>query len=136
MALTDAQSGGKILDSSFPVEITLAGTAVKGDALGYDSGWKRALSTAGSVVQARCVAGMDGKTGDKIVAFFGKTRIGGRISAATVGAEVYVAEGTDNGKYTETAPSTQNDSTKIVGIAVSATEILVDPNANADSLHA
>jgi hypothetical protein len=136
MALTDAQSGGTILDSSIPVQITLAESVVKGDVLGYSSGWKRALATATAVIQARCVAAMDGKSGDKIVAYFGKTRVGGRISGATVGAEVYVAEGTAYGQYTETAPTTQADSTKIVGVIVAATEIVVDPNANADSVHA
>jgi hypothetical protein len=39
MAFTDTQTGGLILDGSMPVEITLAGTAAKGDALGYSTGW-------------------------------------------------------------------------------------------------
>ena len=136
MAFADSQSGGLILDGSMPVEITLAGTVSKGDAIGYSTGWKRALATAGSVVQQRAVAAMDGKTGDKIVAYFGKTRVGGRISGATIGNPVYVAEGTDNGKYTDTAPVTQNDSTKVVGYAVSDTEIVVDPTADIDTVHA
>jgi hypothetical protein len=136
MALTDAQSGGTILDSTIPVQITLAESVVKGDILGYSSGWKRALATVTAVIQGKCVAAMDGKSGDKIVAYFGKTRVGGRISGATVGAEIYVAEGAAYGQYTETAPTTAGDSTKIVGVIVAATEIVVDPNANADSVHA
>ena len=88
MALTDAQSGALILDGSIPVEVTLAGTVAKGDLIGYSTGWKRALATAGSVVQGKAVAGMDGKTGDKIVAYFGKTRIGGRLTAMTAGSAV------------------------------------------------
>jgi hypothetical protein len=123
-------------DSSIPIQITLAESVVKDDVLGYSSGWKRALATASSVIQARCVAAMDGKSGDKIIAYFGKTRVSGRISGATVGAEVYVAEGTSYGQYTETAPSTSGDATKIVGVAISATEIMTDPNAYADSVHA
>ena len=136
MALTDAQSGGTILDSSIPVQITLAGSCVKGDILGYSSGWKRALATAGSVVQGKCVAAMDGMTGDNIIAYFGKTRIGGRFTGGTVSGAVYVAEGTANGQYTETAPTTQNDATKVIGVITAATEIVVDPNADADSVHA
>ena len=136
MAFADAQAGGLILEGSLPAEITLAGTVVKGDAIGYSTGWKRALATVGSVIQQRAVAAMDGKTGDKIVAYFGKTRIGGRVSGATIGNPVYVAEGTDNGKYTDTAPSTQNDANKVVGYAVAATEIVVDPIGNPDSLAA
>ena len=136
MALTDAQSGALILDGSIPVEVTLAGTVAKGDLIGYSTGWKRALATAGSVVQGKAVAGMDGKTGDKIVAYFGKTRIGGRLSAMTAGSAVYGEEGSGNGKYTETIPTTQNDSTKQVGVSISATEAVIDPNAEADTVHA
>ena len=76
---------------------------------------------------------MDGKSGDKIVAYFGKVRLGGRISGMTVGNPLYVAEGTDNGKYTETAPTTSGDATKIVGYSISATEAVIDANANADT---
>ena len=134
MAFADAQTGGLILDGSMPVEVTLASTVSKGDAIGYSTGWKRALAAAGSVIQLKAVAAMDGKTGDKIAAYFGKARLGGRFSGATIGNPIYVAEKTDNGKYTETAPSTQNDATKIVGYAVTATEVVLDPNANADSV--
>jgi hypothetical protein len=133
MALTDAQSGGLILDGTCPMEITLAGACVKGDILGYSTGWKRALATTGTAIRGKCVAAMDGGIGDKIVAFFGKTRIGGRFSTNTMGGQVYVAEGTSNGKYTESAPSTGGDCNKIIGIMVSATEIVVDPNVNADT---
>jgi len=134
MAFSDAQSGGKILDGEIPVEITLAGTVSKGDILGYSSGWKRALATVGGVIQGRCVAGMDGKTGDRIVAYFGKTRVGGRLSGMTVGNPLYVAEGSSNGQYTETIPTTTSDATKVVGYSVSDTEAVIDPMANADSV--
>jgi hypothetical protein len=137
MALTDAQSGAKILDGTIPVEVTLAGAVVKGDAVGYSSGWKRALATAGSVVQMKATAAMDGQIGDKIVVYFGKTRLGGRFGTSmTVGSPVYVEEGSGNGKYTETIPSTQNDSTKQVGISISTSEVLLDPNADPDTVHA
>ncbi len=134
MALTDAQSGALILDGSIPMEITLAGTAVKGDAMGYASGWKRALATTGTAIQAKCVAGTDGKTGDKIVAYFGKTRIGGRFTSNTIGNPVYAAEGSANGQWTESAPATTGDCNKVCGYIISASEIVVDCLANIDSV--
>jgi hypothetical protein len=136
MAFADAQSGALILDSNVPIEITLGESCAKGDLLGYSSGWKKTLATAGSVIQARCVAGMAGKTGDKIVAYFGKVRLGGRLSGMTIGNPLYVDEGTAYGKYTDTIPSTTNDATKVVGYAVSATEAVIDCMANIDSLSA
>ena len=42
MAFADTQTGGTIIDGSGAAEITLAGTVVKGDAMGYSAGWKRA----------------------------------------------------------------------------------------------
>jgi hypothetical protein len=134
MAFADGQSSGKILDSQLPVEITLAEGCVKGDVLGYSSGWKRALATVSSVIQARCVAGMDGKTNDKIVAYFGKVRLGGRLSGMTIGNPLYVAEGTSNGQYTETAPSTTGDANKVIGYSCSATEAIITPTVNVDSV--
>jgi hypothetical protein len=134
MAFADAQSGATIMDSSVPIEITLAEGCARGDVLGYSSGWKRALATVSSVIQGRCVAGMGGKTGDKIVAYFGKVRLGGRLSGMTIGNPLYVAEGTDYGKYTETVPSTTGDATKVVGYSVSATEAVIDCTVNADTV--
>jgi hypothetical protein len=136
LAFADSQTGGLILEGSMPVEITLAGTVSKGDALGYATGWKRALATVGTAIQTKCVAAMDGKTGDKIVAYFGKCIIGGRFTGGTPGAEIFQAEGTDNGKYTETVPSTQGDVTKKIGNVIWATVIVVDPGADLDAVHA
>jgi hypothetical protein len=138
MALTDAGTGALILDAELCREITLADSCRKGDALGYSTGWKRALATTGTAIQIKCVALMDGKTGDKISASFGKTRIGGRFSAGTVGGQVYVGEGaageTTKGRYTESAPATGGDCNKMCGSIISATEIMVDPNVNVDSV--
>ncbi len=133
MAFADAQSGALILDSNVPVEITLGEGCAKGDLLGYSSGWKRTLAATGSVIQARCVAGMSGKTGDKIAAYFGKVRLGGRLSGMTIGNPLYADEGTAYGKYTETAPSTGGDANKIVGYSCAATEAIIDCTANADT---
>ncbi len=138
MAFADAQSGAVIEAQSISVcPIVLAGTVVLGDAIGFSGGWKRALATAGGVIQMRCVALEDGYAGQTILANFGDTEIGGaRFSGATTGGAVYVAEGTSNGMYTQTAPDTATDSTKIVGYAISATKLLISPQMNVDSVHA
>ena len=135
MAYADAQSGAVILYGEGEAQIVLVGTVKTGDALGYSGGWKRALATAGGVIQLRCVAGEDGLSGQTIVAYFGKTLIGGsRFSGATDRGAMYVAEGTDYGEYTQTAPSTATDATTIVGVAVGATQALITPNFNVDSV--
>ena len=135
MAFVDAQANAIIKKGISPAIIKLAGTVTKGDAVGYSSGWKRALATAGSVVQMRCVAGEDGVTGQEITAYFGNVIFtGSRFSGATVGGALYVAEGSDNGKYTQTAPTTATDSNKVVGYATSATEAVLTPQANVDSV--
>ena len=54
-------------------------------------------------------------------------------SGATPGGYVYVAEGSDNGKITQTAPSTAGDANTIIGLALSATQVLFFLNARADS---
>jgi len=136
MAFADGQTPAIIAEGLTPFKVTLAGTVAKGDAIGYSTGWKRSLGTAGSVVQLRGVAGESGVSGDVITAFFGPTIVGDRFSGATIGGAVYVAEGADNGKFTQTVPSTQNDATTQVGVALSATELLITPNAEADSVHA
>src|SRR5262245_36730068 len=100
MPFADAQIGGVIKEFGGRVEVTLAGTVATGDILGYSSGWKRALGTVGGVIQGRLVAGEDGVSGDVITAY-AMAVIGGRFSGGTPGNLLYVAEGTDNGKYTE-----------------------------------
>lgn len=133
MAFADAQIGGRIVQGVCPVKITLAGTVVAGDVIGYSSGWKRALATVGGVIQGRLVAGEDGVSGEVITAYASAV-VDGRYSGATAGNPIYVAEGTDNGKVTETAPSTQNDAITIVGRALDATTLLLFPDTRADAL--
>lgn len=134
MAFADAQDNCVIKYGEDSAVIALVGTVTKGDILGFSSGWKRALATTGSVVQARCVAGEDGVDDQKITAYFGTCILEGeRFSGATAGGALYVAEGTSNGQYTQTAPSTSGDANKIVGYALSATEMAVTPNQNSDS---
>jgi len=134
LAYADAQSGAVILDGDGEATIILAGTVTKGDLVGYSSGWVRALATTAGVIQARCVAGEDGVSGQRIAAYFDYAVIGGaRFSGATAGGALYAAEATSVGKYTQTAPSDSGDSTKIVGYMMSATVAFVTPGYVNDS---
>ena len=135
MAFADGQSAGKIDYGEDGQLIELAGTVKIGDAVGWSSGWVRALATTGTAIQMRCVAGEDGASGQKIRAYFGKTLLNGsRLSGGTAGSALYVAEGTDNGEYTETAPTTTGDCDTVVGYMISATEAVLIPNRNTDSV--
>jgi hypothetical protein len=135
MAFADAQTGALIISGESPTSIKIVGSVSKGDAVGFSSGWKRALATAGGVVQMRCVAAEDGVDDQTIIAYFGDCIIDGdRFSGATANGAVYVAEGTSNGMYTQTAPSTATDSNKIVGVAISATRLHISPQVNVDSV--
>ncbi len=127
MAFADAQKDCTILQGIAPLEITLAGTVTKGDILGYSSGWVRALATVGTAIQGRLVAGESGVSGDVITAYALAVVGGSRYSGATAGNAIYVAEGTDNGKVTETAPATTGDVNNIIGRALSATVLVLAP---------
>lgn len=132
MAFADAQSGGKMRHGATQVKtVTLAGTVAKGDLLGYSSGWKRALATTGTAIQGMCVAKEAGVSGDVIPVVFGSCIVEGRYSGGTIGAAVYSAEGTDNGKLTETAPTDSGDCNTIMGYVLAADTVLLIPNAYA-----
>jgi hypothetical protein len=123
-----------ILDSgrgTQPGTVTLAEACKKGDVLGYSEGWKRALGTAASVIQGRLVALADGASGDVIPVSANPVVSG--YTGATPGNPVYVAEGTDYGQITQTAPSTSGDATTIIGVALSATTVMFFLNSRADS---
>ncbi len=84
MAYADSQASGVIDYGENEAEIKLSGTVKVGDAVGWSSGWVRALATTGTAIQMRCVAGKDGASGQKIKAYFGKTFLGGsRLSGGT-----------------------------------------------------
>lgn len=136
MALTDAQSGAIVYDGATGIKnVTIADTIVVGDGIGYSSGWKRALATTGTAIQVVGIAMAAGVSGDVIPVCFGQCIVGGsRFSATTVGAAVYGAEGSSNGQFTETKPTTGGDCNKQVGIAIDATTIFFDPNANVASV--
>ncbi len=134
MAFADPAKDRQIINSgvapSAPT-VTLAGACLRGDILGYSSGWKRALATTGGVIQGRLVALADGAIGD-VIPVSPRAVVGG-YTGATAGNPIYVAESTLNGQVTETAPSTGGDANTIIGIALSATEVMFILNSRADS---
>ena len=134
MAFDDPGAGRNIKNSnvgSRAPTVTLAEACSRGDVLGYSSGWKRALATVGTAIQGRVVALSYGEVGDVIPV--SPDPVVGGYTGATPGGYVYVAEGTDNGEITQTAPSTTGDCNTIIGIALSATEVLFFLNSRADS---
>ncbi len=134
MAFSDPGKGRVILDSgrgTEPEKITLAEDCKCGDVLGYSSGWKRALATTGAVIQGRLIALADGKNSGEVPV--SANPVIGDYSGATPGSYVYVAEGSKNGEITETAPSTTGDANTIIGVALSATEVMFFLNSRADS---
>ncbi len=133
MAFSDPGKGRVVLDSgrgTEPEKVTLAEDCKCGDVLGYSSGWKRALATAGSVIQGRLLALADGENGGEVPV--SANPVVGGYSGATPGGYVYVDEGSNNGQITQTAPSTGGDANTIVGIALSATKVLFFLNSRPD----
>ena len=112
--------------------VTVAVAVKRGDVLGYSSGWKKAIATTGGVIQGRLVALADAAAnGSCPVAH---VAVVGGYSGATPGGYVYANEGTgSDGTVTQTAPSTSGDANTIIGIALSATEVLFFLNSRADS---
>ena len=111
-----------------------AESCVKGDVLGYSSGWLRALATVGTAIQGRFVALEDGAAAATIRV--SPCPVVSGYTGATEGNYVYVAEGTSDGEITETAPSTTNDANTIIGIVLTATTVQFCLNSRADSLSA
>ena len=131
MAFSDPGKGRIIEQGEGVVKITLAEACKAGDILGYSSGWKRALATVGTAIQGRLVAGEDGANGDVITAY--RRAVVSGYSGGTAGNAVYVAEGTDYGKITETKPATAGDCDTIIGYVVSATAAALEPGSRVDS---
>ena len=124
MAFGDTSLGRVILDSgrgTNPGTVVLAEACKAGDVLGYSTGWKRALATVSSVIQARLVALKDGIIGESIPVSPNPVVSG--YSGATPGNPVYVAEGTDNGKITDAVPTTSGDANVVIGFALTATTV-------------
>ncbi len=135
MAYADNTTGSRTILSTGcgdnPRTVTLGEACRVGDVLGYSSGWKRALATAGSVIQGRLVALSGGKP-NEVIPVSPNPVVGG-VTGATAGNYIYVAEGALYGQTTETAPDTSTDATTKIGIALSATEIMFFLNSRADS---
>ncbi len=131
MAFSDPGKGRIIEQGEGLVKITLAEACKAGDVLGYSSGWKRALATVGTAIQGRLVAGEDGASGDVITAY--RRAVVDGYSGGTAGNAIYVAEGTDYGRITETKPTTQGDCDTVIGYTVSTTVAAMEPGSRADS---
>jgi len=133
LAFADPGKNRKIENSNVGPEaptVTLAQACTRGDVLGYSSGWKLALATVGTAIQGRLVALQDGAVGG-VIAVSPNPVVSG-YTGATPGGYVYVAEGTDSGQITQTAPDTQGDCDVIIGIALSATQVLFFLNSRVD----
>lgn len=87
---------------------------------------KLALATVATAEQAHYVAGQKAASGTKVPCLPAAV-VSGRISGASIGSPVYLAEGSNDGQYTQTAPSTTGDVNNPIGFAISATEIFVCP---------
>ena len=134
MAFSDPGKGRIVEQGEGLVKITLAEACKAGDILGYSSGWKKALATAGTAIQGKLVAGEDGASGDVITAY--RRAVVSGYSGGTAGNAVYVAEGTDNGEITETKPTTAGDCDTIIGYMGSATVAALEPGSRTDSVAA
>ena len=124
MAFADPATGRKIVDSgrgTRPGTVTLAEACVVGDVLGYSTGWKRALATAGSVISPQLIALKAGVSGD-IIPVAAVCVVTG-YTGGTPGGLIYCAEGADSGKVTDTIPTTQYDVLTVIGILLDATTI-------------
>lgn len=112
-------------------KVTLAAAVVKGDVLGYSSGWVLALATVGTAIQGRLVALEDAASGAQCRV--SPNPIVSGYTGATPGNYVYVAEGTDSGEITETAPTTSGDCNTIIGVALAADTVMFFINSRADT---
>ena len=135
MSFNDPAKGRSVVWSPGPEApaVTLAAAVKEGDILGYSSGWKKAIATAGGVIQGRLVALKEGSSGAVIPVSHIAVVKG--YSGAAPGNPVYVNEGSGNdGTVTETIPATAGDATTVIGIVLSADTILFFLNSRADSV--
>ncbi|MBA7633677.1 hypothetical protein ES703_41248 [subsurface metagenome] len=135
MALTDPGVDRGIWRARGPIEkVSLAENCLVGDVLGQNDNneWVRALATTGSVVQGKRVALESGKVGETIDATQNPVVVG--YSGATPESFVYVAEGSDNGKITETKPTDSGDADTAIGIALTASVVVFFLGARPETL--
>ncbi len=123
MAFADPQKGRSVIVSPGPAAptVTLAGTVSEGDVIGYSSGWKRALGTAGSVISPQLIALKAGVSGDVIPV--SPVAVVTGYTGGTPGGLIYAAEGSDAGKVTDIIPTHAGDVLTVIGILLNATTI-------------
>jgi hypothetical protein len=127
MALTDVTDGSRVIQQGMmPYKITLTDTCDVGDLIGYDAdsdAWERAV--ANTKVYAQFVAGEQCRESGNTITVFREAIVTG-LSGANAGDPVYL--GDTAGEY-ENTPDSSNYQ-QVVGVALSATELLVSPNGN------
>ena len=134
MALTEGTPRSRNVIAIGPkFKITLAGTVIAGDCLGYATGWKRALATAGTAIQGKLIALQGGVSGE-VIEVTREAVISG-FTLGTPGGLVYNEEGAGvGGGYTETAPVTGGDVNTILRYILAADTIIVAPSTRAGSV--
>jgi len=118
MALTDVTDGSRIIkEGKNPGKITLTGAVKVGDLVAATG----VQADADANLPAKWIAGETAPSGAKITVF--ESAIIGNLSGATLGNAVYLSD--TGGGYSEEASTTSRQQ---VGIALSATDIMVDPD--------
>lgn len=130
MAFTDNTTGGRtILQGIGPVQIAITDTVKPGDLIGLNSSgnWVRADGNSSPAIGAKFIAGQAGVSGDTITAY-AKAVIGG-VSGAAKGDRVFLSD--TAGQYASSASATLRQQ---VGIALTATEALIEPSIYGESV--
>ena len=110
-----------VVEVSMRFPVTLAGAVLMGDLVGYSSGWKQAAAASTAIIPW-FIALEDGASGDIINCV--AVAIVTSVTDAAAGTAVYASA--TAGETTQSAPGGTRD--KIVGIALSATSVLLAPS--------
>lgn len=105
-----------------PVQVVVTDTVQPGDLIGLNSSgnWVKADGNSSPAIQALLIAGQGGASGDTITAY--KSAVVGGVSGSAKGDRVFLSD--TAGRYAATASTTHAQQ---VGVALTATEMLVDP---------
>lgn len=135
MALTEATPRNRTVLAAGPkAKVTLSGTVMAGDLIGYSGGWVRAKATVGTAIQAVFVALEAGVSGGEIEV--AREAVISGFTGGTPGAPLYLEEGAGaGGGYTETEPTTLGDVNTVIGGVMSATQVGVAISARPGSTH-
>jgi len=118
MALTDGGTAVIVSGIGPPLRITLAGTVLAGDPIGYSAGWVRADDDS---IPASMIAGQSGFSGSKINAYQAAKIHSGRITDCAENDDVYLSA--TAGRYSATVATRGQK----IGKAINATELIVAP---------